>query len=68
MSRQAVETILENVLVDESFRARLFTDPRSVCAPFDLTESEFLDLMGEILPKPQSSRLCQPHRLARPGL
>lgn len=45
-----MERIIEKVLVDESFRAALFADPGKVCAPFDITESEFVELMGRALP------------------
>ncbi len=45
-----MEHIIERVLVDESFRVTLFADPRRACAPFDITESEFVELMGRALP------------------
>ena len=47
MSREGVELILEKVLSDQSFRVSLFTDPRRACAPYDITESEFTELMGQ---------------------
>ena len=42
MSRQGMEHIIERALVDESFRVTLFADPRRACAPFNITESEFV--------------------------
>ena len=50
MSRQGMERIIERALADESFRVTLFADPRRACAPFDITESEFVTLMGRTLP------------------
>ena len=51
MSKEGMERIVEKALIDESFRVTLFTDPRNACAPFHITETEFLVLMGQVLPQ-----------------
>ena len=62
LSREGMERIVEKALSDESFRVALFTDPRGACEPFQITEEEFLVLMGQALPRAgqaesQSARL-----------
>ena len=56
VSREGMERIVEKALADESFRAALFADPRKACAPFDITEEEFLELMGGAMPDADESR------------
>ena len=51
MSRQGMEHIIERALVDESFRGALFADPERACVPFNITEREFVELMGRALPE-----------------
>ena len=60
MSKEAVDRILELTLADESFRLGLFADPRKACAPFDITETEFLELLGDVLRDSQPRPLSQP--------
>ena len=54
MSKQGMERVVEKALANKSFRVTLFTHPRKACAPFDITESEFIDLMGQALPAGQA--------------
>ena len=61
MSRQGMEEIVERALADESFRTVLFADPRQACAPFDITEREFIELMGQVLPETEGSHQRQVH-------
>jgi len=61
LSRQGMEEIVERALADESFRAVLFANPRVACAPFDITEQEFLELLGQALPASEDSHQPQVH-------
>jgi hypothetical protein len=40
MSIEAVQAVLERTVTDESFRARLFSQPEQALAEFELTASE----------------------------
>ncbi len=40
MSYAAVQAVLERTVTDAAFRARLFADPESALAEFELTDAE----------------------------
>ncbi len=40
MSHEAVQAVLERTLSDEAFRARLFSEPDTALATYDLSEDE----------------------------
>lgn len=40
MSHEAVQAVLERTLSDEAFRARLFSEPATALATYDLTADE----------------------------